>query len=93
MRVNGGVSTLASYVARGHPHWAHGSYELRLGSDVFLSSGTLVGLAKAEPPLISTGRVSDRGWVIGYHPKWASFQHYGAARYSPLVAEALVPGA
>jgi hypothetical protein len=49
----------------------------------------LVGLPKAELPLMSAGRASGRSWVIGYHPKWASFQHFGAARYSSLVAAAL----
>lgn len=49
----------------------------------------LAGLADAESPLIAAGRVNGRSWVIGYHPKWASFQHYGAARYSTLVADAI----
>jgi len=49
----------------------------------------LAGLAKAASPLIAAGQAKGRRWVVGYHPKWASFQHYGAARYSALVADAL----
>lgn len=46
----------------------------------------LAGLANAESPLMAAGRAFGRSWVVGYHPKWASFQHYGATRYASLVA-------
>jgi hypothetical protein len=52
----------------------------------------LGGLPNAESPLIAAGRVGARRWAIGYHPKWASFQHFGAARYAALVADAVRRG-
>jgi len=51
----------------------------------------LADLAEAGAPLIAAGQSAGRRWVIGYHPTWASFQHYGAARYAALVSEAMRP--
>jgi hypothetical protein len=53
------------------------------------SDAGLADLERAKSPLIAAGRVNDRQWVIGYHPKWASFQHLGAARYAALVSDAI----
>jgi hypothetical protein len=51
-------------------------------------TGDLRGLGPAGKPLTWHGRAYGREWVIGYHPKWASFQGWGAPRYAQLVAEA-----
>lgn len=54
-----------------------------------VASAGLAGLPPVPSPLISAGRAGSRTWVVGYHPKWASFQHYGPPRYAALVADAV----
>lgn len=49
----------------------------------------LADLTFADKPLTWTGKADGRQWVVGYHPKWASFQGWGAPRYAGLVAETL----
>jgi hypothetical protein len=49
-------------------------------------AGELVGLTFADKPLTWSGKADGRHWVVGYHPKWASFQGWGAPRYAALVA-------
>jgi len=51
-----------------------------------VESAGLAELPSAPSPLMSAGRAGKRTWVVGYHPKWASFQHFGAPRYAALAA-------
>lgn len=51
-------------------------------------TGDLRDLQAAHKPLTWRGRARGREWVVGYHPKWASFQGWGAPRYAQLAAEA-----
>ena len=51
-------------------------------------TGDLWTLSGREKPLTWQGTAYGRRWVVGYHPKWASYQGWGAPRYAQLVAEA-----
>lgn len=51
-------------------------------------TGELSKLTPAEKPLTWRGSAHGRQWIVGYHPKWASLQGWGAPRYAQLVAEA-----
>ncbi len=52
-------------------------------------TGDLSKLQQADKPLTWRGEAYGRRWLVGYHPKWASYQGWGASRYAQLVAEAL----
>jgi hypothetical protein len=47
------------------------------------------GLCPEPAPLLRSGLVDGRVWMVGYHPKWASFQGWGASRYANLVADSI----
>lgn len=52
-------------------------------------TGQLTNLGPMEKPLLWRGTAYRRQWLVGYHPKWASFQGWGAPTYAAMAAEAL----
>jgi hypothetical protein len=52
-------------------------------------TGELWNLMEQPRPLTWSGSAYGCRWVVGYHPKWASFNGWGAPRYAQLVANQL----
>jgi hypothetical protein len=50
----------------------------------------ILGSLDAQPrPLIASGQLDGRSWVVAYHPGYAFHQHHTAASYVQLLVEAL----
>ena len=61
------------------------------GPEYWRAAGNTLDLAvlsRAEKPLMWTGSADARTFVVGYHPKWASLNHWGAPAYARIVASA-----
>lgn len=48
----------------------------------------LTGLPEAPRPLYRAGKVDGRTWVVGWHPKGASYRHFGPDAYAQILTDA-----
>ncbi|MBI3751480.1 MAG: hypothetical protein HY263_07475 [Chloroflexi bacterium] len=53
-------------------------------------SGLDATLGEAERPLMHTGVVDGRVWVVGWHPTGASYRGFGPRIYAEIVREAII---